>query len=103
MPLAEARQRIPATVAELESAEGRTLMHGFADDLAWVASLLAGLRCPLVALHPPELQRELLALAEHIQTIAAQPAQEEGHLGDLAHLAAPNAGRRQAGCAWPRS
>jgi hypothetical protein len=48
-------------------------MHGYADDLAVVAHMLAGLRCPLIVLSPAELRGHLLALAEHARSIAMAP------------------------------
>lgn len=74
LPLAEARQRIAATIADLEQQEQGVLMRGFADELLWLAHLLAGLRCHLVVLRPPELRAELLALANHVRAIAAEPS-----------------------------
>jgi predicted DNA-binding transcriptional regulator YafY len=75
LPLPEARRRIPITLAELEEQEGGVLMHGYAEELPWLAYLLAGLGCPLVVLHPPELRAQLVALAEHVRAIgtAAPP------------------------------
>jgi hypothetical protein len=70
MPLAELRQRIPATLATLRPQEGGVLLHGFADDLDWVAYMLAGLRCPIVIVRPAELRASLLALADRIRAIA---------------------------------
>ena len=77
LALEEAAQRIPATVATLEQSETagqRVRMRGYADDLAWLAHFLSGLRCPLVVVSPPELRDHLLALAKHIHSIAAGPA-----------------------------
>jgi predicted DNA-binding transcriptional regulator YafY len=73
MPLAEARRRIPPSIAALSEDDGRLLMRGFADDLAWLAHLLSGLGAPLVVLHPPELRYQLRLLAEHTQRIATEP------------------------------
>lgn len=66
-----AAQRISPETANLEQTDRGVIMRGYADDLAWIAHLLAGLRCRLVVLSPPELREELLALAEHIRLIAA--------------------------------
>lgn len=69
----EATARIPRTIASVTQEADGVIMHGHADDLALVAHLLAGLRCQLVVLSPPELRAELRALAEHIYSIAAEP------------------------------
>jgi predicted DNA-binding transcriptional regulator YafY len=71
LPLDVAAQRISLATASLEQSEDGVIMRGYADDLAWIAHLLAGLRCRLVVLSPPELREELLALAEHARLIAA--------------------------------
>lgn len=76
LSLAEASQRISPAIAWLEEdgqGEHNVIMRGYADDLAWLAHLLAGLRCSLSVLSPPELRQELLVLAEHISRIAADP------------------------------
>lgn len=74
LSLTEARQRIPTTIADLAEQEQGVLMHGYIEDLAWLAHLLAGLRCRLIVLNPPELRTHLLALADHIRAIASQYA-----------------------------
>ena len=77
LTLEEATRRIPATVATLEQDEQtsqRVIMRGYASDLAWLAHFLAGLRCPLAVVSPPELRDHLLALAEHIRQIVAEQA-----------------------------
>lgn len=66
-------QRIPLTVAIPHPQERGTLLHGFAEDLDWVAYTLAGLDCPLIILEPPELRARMLALADRIRAIA-EPA-----------------------------
>jgi predicted DNA-binding transcriptional regulator YafY len=75
-PPDELRRRIPPTLATLHEHERGTLLHGFADDLDPLASTLAGLRCSLVVLEPPQLRASLLALAEHIRAIAEAPKPE---------------------------
>jgi predicted DNA-binding transcriptional regulator YafY len=72
LPLDVAQQRISPATASLEQTKHGVLMRGFADDLAWIAHLLAGLRCRLVVLSPSELRHELMALAEHTRLIAAE-------------------------------
>jgi predicted DNA-binding transcriptional regulator YafY len=77
LTLEDATRRIPATMASLEEDEQsgqRVIMRGYASDLAWLAHFLAGLRCPLIVVSPPELRDHLLALAEHIGQIVAEHA-----------------------------
>lgn len=74
MPVEALSRRIPPTMAILHPDERGTLLHGFADDLDWLAHTLAGLSCPLVILDPPELRARMLALADRIRAIAEQPA-----------------------------
>jgi predicted DNA-binding transcriptional regulator YafY len=78
LSLEEATRRIPATMARLEQGSTGVIMYGYADDLAWIAHFVAGLRCPLVVLSPEELRHELLLLAEHIRAISTQPVMIEG-------------------------
>lgn len=73
LSLDEAARRIPRSIASLEQGADGVIMRGFADDLAWIAHTLAGLRCPLTVLSPLELRAELLLLAEHARRIAAAP------------------------------
>ena len=73
LSLEDAAQRIPRTIANLEQGACGVIMHGYADDLAVVAHMLAGLRCPLIVLSPSELRGHLLALAEHTRSIAMAP------------------------------
>lgn len=73
LSLDEAAQRIPRTIASVTREADSVIMRGYADDLAPLAHLLAGLRCRLVVLSPPELRAALLALAEHTYSIAAEP------------------------------
>jgi predicted DNA-binding transcriptional regulator YafY len=70
LPLAEAQQRIPTTIATVAATEQGVIMHGFVEDLAWLASMLAGLGCSLHIIDPPELRAALSDLAEHIRQIA---------------------------------
>ncbi len=73
LSLEDATQRIPRAIASLEQGASGVIMHGFSHDLVVIAHLLAGLRCPLVVLSPPELRASLLALAEHTRSIAMAP------------------------------
>jgi len=64
--LDEARRLVPAAYATLEETPRGVLARGQAQDarqLGALAHTLAGLACPLVVLHPPELRDELRALA----------------------------------------
>jgi len=70
LPLAEAQQRIPAPLAVLEDKGRHVLLRCYAQNLEWMAYVLAGLQCHLVVFQPPELQRALQQLATHITTIA---------------------------------
>jgi predicted DNA-binding transcriptional regulator YafY len=70
LPLEQAAHRISPATATLEQTERGVIMRGYADDLAWIAHLLAGLRCPLTVLSPSELRDELLSLAEHTRRLA---------------------------------
>jgi predicted DNA-binding transcriptional regulator YafY len=71
-PLEVMRTSIPATLATLHPHADGVRLHGFADDLDRLAYTLAGLRCPLIIVQPPELRAHLLALADHIRDIAEQ-------------------------------
>lgn len=73
LPLGVATQKISPAIARLEQAEHGVIMSGYAAELAWIAHVLAGLRCHLIVLSPAELRQELLALAEHTRMIAAEP------------------------------
>jgi predicted DNA-binding transcriptional regulator YafY len=73
LSLEDAARLISRTIADLEQGTCGVIMHGYADDLAVVAHMLAGLRCPLIVLSPAELRGHLLALAEHARSIAMAP------------------------------
>ena len=64
--LEEARRLVPGAYGVLEETPRGVLARGQAQDrrdLGALAHILAGLGCPLVVLHPPELRDELRALA----------------------------------------
>ena len=69
-PLADVRQRIPATLAILHPQAGGVELCGFADDLESLAYTLVGLHCPLVILRPDELRGHMRTLADRIRDIA---------------------------------
>ena len=56
----------------------RTLLHGFAKDLAPLAYALAGLDCPIEIIEPPELRAALLELASRIRANIEQAASSAG-------------------------
>ena len=71
--LEEARRLVPARSATLEDTPRGVLARGQVQDareLAALAHILAGLRCPLVGHQPPELRDALRALATHTAWLA---------------------------------
>jgi predicted DNA-binding transcriptional regulator YafY len=63
-PVARVRERIPATIAELEpDGADATLLRMRADSLRWVAEVLAGIGCPFAIRAPDELRAEVRGLA----------------------------------------
>ncbi len=76
--LDEARRLVPAAYATLEETPRGVLVRGQAQDARYLSELahtLAGLGCPLVVLHPPELRDELRALALHAAWLAERTEQ----------------------------
>jgi predicted DNA-binding transcriptional regulator YafY len=68
LPLAEARQRLAPTLAELEAAgEATTLLRMRVSSLDWTARLLAGLDCDFTIHAPDELQESVRALARRLE------------------------------------
>jgi len=63
LPLDEATRRLPATLAELSEADGRTLVRMRVSSLDWMASVLAGLGCTFSVEQPEELRASVRALA----------------------------------------
>jgi predicted DNA-binding transcriptional regulator YafY len=68
--LAEARCWISPATATLEETSEGVLMRGYAEQLGWVAHLLAGLPCELVVRQPAELRDELRRLATRLERLA---------------------------------
>jgi predicted DNA-binding transcriptional regulator YafY len=66
LPLAEARQRVPATLAELAEDRETTLLRMRVVSLDWAASFLAGLGCSFRIRRPDELRASVQALAERL-------------------------------------
>ena len=71
LPLDEAAQRIPATLAELIEAEDGTLLRMRVGSLDWMAGVLAGLDCPFAIRRPDELRESVRALGERLTASVA--------------------------------
>ncbi|HXV58843.1 MAG TPA: YafY family protein [Gaiellaceae bacterium] len=63
---ARVRERIPATLAELEDLDGRILLRMRVESLDWMARILAGLDCDFAVRRPEELRASLRALASRL-------------------------------------
>ena len=63
LPLEQATRRLPATLAELDEADGGTLLRMRVGSLDWMARVLAGLDCGFTILRPEELRASVRALA----------------------------------------
>lgn len=61
-----ARRLISPSTGVLEPARGGTLLRIGADDLEWIARLLAGLPCSFKVLDPPELREAVKELASEL-------------------------------------
>ena len=77
LPLAEATQRLTATLAELVEENGGTLLRMRVSSLDWTASVLAGLRCDFVIRGPDELRTSVTALARRLETCAVRSGEVE--------------------------
>lgn len=66
LPLEEAQQRVPPTLAELVDEDGATLLRMRVASLDWLAGLLAGLGCGFTIRRPDELRASVRALAERL-------------------------------------
>jgi predicted DNA-binding transcriptional regulator YafY len=66
LPLEEALQRVPATLAELVDEEGTTVLRMRADSLDWAANVLARLGCLFSIRKPDELRSSIRALADRL-------------------------------------
>jgi predicted DNA-binding transcriptional regulator YafY len=78
LSLEEARQRLPATLAELAEAETGTLLRMRVGSLDWMAQVLAGLDCVFTIREPEELRARVRALAERLVSSIADPANARG-------------------------
>ena len=63
LPIADARRRIPPTLAELETEGGGTRLTMRADSLDFAAGIIAGLRCSFTIRRPDELGGHVRELA----------------------------------------
>jgi predicted DNA-binding transcriptional regulator YafY len=70
LPLADASQRLPSTLAELAGANGDTLLRMRVSSLDWMAGVLAGLGCEFTIRGPDELRESVRALAERLAASA---------------------------------
>lgn len=66
LPLDDARNRIPGTLAELSEADGGTALRMRVSSLDWAASLLAGLGCAFRVRGPQELRDSVAVLSERL-------------------------------------
>ena len=70
LPLDEAAQRLPPTLAELTGAEEGTLLRMRVSSLDWMARVLAGLDCSFTIRRPDELRASVQALANRLSESA---------------------------------
>ena len=70
LPLEEATQRLPATLAELADTEAGTLLRMRVSSLDWMASVLAGLGCDFTIRAPEGLRASVRALADRLAASA---------------------------------
>jgi predicted DNA-binding transcriptional regulator YafY len=76
LPLDEAAQRLPATLAELVDAGEGTLLRMRVSSLDWTARLLAGLGCAFAIHRPEELRASVEALAGSLSNCAERKERE---------------------------
>jgi predicted DNA-binding transcriptional regulator YafY len=70
LPVEQAAQRLPGTLAELLEANGRTLLRMRVSSLDWMAGLLAGLACDFTIKRPEELRASVEKLAHRLALMA---------------------------------
>jgi predicted DNA-binding transcriptional regulator YafY len=70
LPLEEASQRLPATLAELTEADGGTRLRMRVSSLEWMASVLAGVGCTFAVEEPEELRATVRGLADRLAASA---------------------------------
>jgi predicted DNA-binding transcriptional regulator YafY len=71
LPLDEATQRLPPTLAELADADGGTLVRMRVGSLDWMAGVLAGLECDFTIREPDELRASVDALGQRLSQLAS--------------------------------
>jgi predicted DNA-binding transcriptional regulator YafY len=70
LPVDQAAQRLPGTLAELLDSDGRTLLRMGVSSLDWMAGLLAGLGCDFTIKQPEELRASVEKLAHRLALTA---------------------------------
>jgi len=70
LPLEEAAERLPPTLAELAPAGDQTLLRMRVNTLDWMAGVLAGLDCEFEIRSPAELGASVRALADRLAACA---------------------------------
>jgi predicted DNA-binding transcriptional regulator YafY len=70
LPLADASQRLPSTLAELADTDGDTLLRMRVSSLDWMAGVLAGVGCAFTIRRPDELRTSVRALAKRLAASA---------------------------------
>jgi predicted DNA-binding transcriptional regulator YafY len=71
LPLDQAAQRLPGTLAELLDADGQTLLRMRVNSLDWTAGLLAGLACDFTIKAPKQLRVSVDKLARRLARMAS--------------------------------
>ena len=66
LPVDEAVERVPATLAELVDEDGKTVLRMRVGSLDWMATILAGLGCGFSIRRPDELRTNVRELAERL-------------------------------------
>jgi predicted DNA-binding transcriptional regulator YafY len=74
LPVDQAAQRLPGTLAELLDANGRTKLRMRVSSLDWMAGLLAGLGCDFTIKQPEELRESVEKLARRLAHMAGERA-----------------------------
>jgi predicted DNA-binding transcriptional regulator YafY len=70
LPVDQAAQRLPPTLAELAQSDDQTLLRMRVGSLDWMAGVLAGLDCEFTIRRPRELRASVRALAARLDTCA---------------------------------